>query len=284
MIIKKKQSQTGNQSRRSGAKKDSFERDENQSFHVKHRSAGSSQLICGMRPVLEALDSDIQIEKIFVQTGLEGPLFQELRAAIRDKSLPVQYVPVEKLNRLTSSNHQGVVATVSPIRYHDFVEVLEGLADKGGTPFILSLDHITDVRNMGAIVRTAECAGVDAIVIPDHGSAQINEDAVKSSSGALLRMTMCRESNMKTVVNLARQYGLQVCAATEKGATLYTEVDFCQPTMLIMGSEDTGISSELLKLADVKALLPMKGSVQSLNVSVAAGVFIYEVLRQRLNR
>lgn len=239
------------------------------------------QLICGMRPVLEAIQSDTQIEKILIQTGLDGSLFQELRAAIRQKSLPFQYVPVEKLNRLTSGNHQGVIATVSPITYHSFADVLQDFVDKGLQPFILLLDHITDVRNMGAIVRTAECAGVKAVVIPDHGSAQLNEDAVKTSSGALLRMTMCRESNLKTVLNLARQYGLQICAATEKGATSYLSVDFRKPTLLIMGSEDTGISSELLKLADVKACLPILGDIQSLNVSVAAGIFMYEALRQR---
>ena len=239
------------------------------------------QTICGMRPVLEAIQTDTQIEKIMIQTGLEGALFQELRAAIGDRSLPFQFVPAEKLNRLTRGNHQGVIATVSPIRYHSFAEILQEYADKGEEPFILLLDHITDVRNMGAIARSAECAGVDAIVIPDHGSAQINEDAVKTSSGALLRMTMCRERNLKTALNLARQYGLQICAATEKGATPYLNVDFRKPTILIMGSEDRGISSDLLKMADVKTCLPIRGDIQSLNVSVAAGIFMYEAIRQR---
>ncbi|MBQ6956912.1 MAG: 23S rRNA (guanosine(2251)-2'-O)-methyltransferase RlmB [Bacteroidales bacterium] len=238
-------------------------------------------MVCGMHPVIEALRSDSQIDKIFVQTGLDGALFQELRTAMRERGVPFQMVPVEKLNRLTSGNHQGVVATISPVRYHDYVDVVQSLVDKDVIPFILLLDHITDVRNMGAIVRTAECAGVHAVVIPDHGSAQLNEDAIKASSGALLRMTICRESNLKTVVNLARQYGLQVCAATEKGATSYLQVDFTKPTLLIMGSEDTGISSDLLRLADVRAALPILGDIQSLNVSVAAGVFMYEVLRQR---
>ena len=143
------------------------------------------------------------------------------------------------------------------------------------------LDHVTDVRNMGAIVRTAECAGADGVIVPDHGSAQINEDAIKTSSGALLRMPICREANLKTAVNLAKQSGLQVVAATEKASKNYLEVDFTQPTLLIMGSEDTGISNELLKLCDERAKLPIRGEVQSLNVSVAAAVFMYEVLRQR---
>lgn len=255
--------------------------DENQSFHVKHRSSDRQQLVFGMRPVLEAIQADTQIEKLFIQTGIDGALFQELRAAIRERNLPFQMVPVEKLNRLTSGNHQGVVATISAIRYHAFADVVQSLEDQGVVPFILLLDHITDVRNMGAIVRTAECAGVHAVVIPDRGTAQLNEDAIKTSSGALLRMKICRESNLKTVLNLAKQYGMQVCAATEKGATSYLGVDFKKPTLLIMGSEDTGISADLLRLADVRAALPIRGEIQSLNVSVAAGIFMYEMLQQR---
>lgn len=276
MIVKK--SKNNNPSR---PNKNNREENENQSFHVKHRSSGNQQLVFGMRPVLEAIQADTQIEKIFVQTGIDGALFQELRAAIRERNLPYQMVPVEKLNRLTSGNHQGVVATISPIKYHSFADVVQSLEDNGVSPFILLLDHITDVRNMGAIVRTAECAGVHAVVIPDHGSAQLNEDAIKTSSGALLRMTICREPNLKTVLNLAKQYDMQVCAATEKGATSYLGVDFTKPTLLIMGSEDTGISTDLLRLADVRAALPIRGEIQSLNVSVAAGIFMYEMLRQR---
>ena len=160
---------------------------------------------------------------------------------------------------------------------------LQKVVDEGRAPFFVMLDHVTDVRNLGAIVRTAECAGVDAVVVPDRGSAQVNEDAIKSSSGALLRLPMCRETNLKTVVNLARQYDMQICAATEKGSVSYLTVDFRKPTLLIMGAEDTGISNELLKMSDVRASLPIVGEVQSLNVSVAAGVFMYEVLRQRTN-
>ncbi|MCR4828519.1 MAG: 23S rRNA (guanosine(2251)-2'-O)-methyltransferase RlmB [Bacteroidales bacterium] len=269
---------------------------DNQPFHVKHRTdfnsgegsrgAGKAprskqQLVCGLRPVMEAIDSDQQIDKILIQSGLDGSLMQELRAKIRDKGLPFQYVPAEKLDRMTDSNHQGVVATISPIRFHDFMELLNRLLEQEKVPFVVLLDHLTDVRNVGAIVRTAECAGVDAVVVPDHGSAQISEDAIKSSSGALLRVPICRESNMKTVVNYARQSGLQVVAASEKGATDYVEVDFTVPTLLVMGSEDTGISPELLKMTDCRAKLPMRGEVQSLNVSVAAGIFFYEMLRQR---
>lgn len=258
-----------------------FEPRENQSFHVKRPSPKRQQTICGMRPVMEAIDAEKQIDKILIQTNLEGQLAQELKSKLREKGIPFQYVPAEKLNRMTDSNHQGVVATISPITYRSFAPVLDQLLADGRLPFIVALDHITDVRNLGAIVRTAECAGVDAVVVPDSGSAQINEEAVKASSGALLRMTICRETSFKTVLNYAKQSGLQVCAATEKGATDYLAVDFRIPTLLVMGSEDSGISPDLLKLADVRAKLPIRGEVQSLNVSVAAAVFMYEMLRQR---
>jgi len=257
------------------------EQRDKQAFHVKRERPANQQLVCGMRPVMEALDAGKQIDKIMIQANLEGPLAQELKAKVRAAGLPMQFVPIEKLNSMTDSNHQGVVALIAPIAFHSFMELLPTLMEEGRTPMVLLLDHITDVRNLGAIVRTAECAGVDAVVVPDRGSAQIGEDAIKTSSGALLRVPICREANLKTVLNLARQSGMQVCAATEKGATDYLEVDFCQPTLLIMGSEDTGVSPELLKLADVRAKLPIRGEVQSLNVSVAAAIFMYEVLRQR---
>ncbi len=270
---------------RNGGRKPSSARknemNENQSFHVKHHDNVKLQIVCGIRPVMEAVDSGKSIDKILIQSNLDGKLMQELKSKIREMGLPFQYVPVEKLNRMTDSNHQGVVATISPVVYHDFASMLQKVVDSGKTSFFVLLDHITDVRNMGAIVRTAECAGADAVIVPDRGSAQINEDAIKSSSGALLRVPLCRESNFKTVLNLARQSGLQVCAATEKGSVDYLEVDFKRPTLLIMGSEDTGISADLLKLSDVRARLPICGDVQSLNVSVAAGIFMYEVLRQR---
>lgn len=256
---------------------------------IKKQSSGSpeshapkqSTTIYGLRPVIEAIDGDTQIDKVLIQNGLAGPLAGELKGRIRDKQIPFQFVPVEKLNRLAKGNHQGVVALISPIEYKQALDLLPQLMEGEKAPMVLLLDHVTDVRNFGAIVRTAECTGVDAVIIPDHGSAQVGDDAVKTSSGALLRMPICRESNLKTVLNLARQCGMQIVAATEKGATDYLEVDFTKPTLLIMGAEETGISPELLKLTDARAKLPILGQVQSLNVSVAAAVFMYEVLRQR---
>lgn len=226
---------------------------------------------------MEAIGSGTQVERVLIQNGLNSSLMSELRALIKEHDVPFQYVPVEKLNKMTTGNHQGVVALLAAITYRSFMEVAETAR------LVVLLDHITDVRNMGAIARTAECTGVDAIVVPDRGSAALNEDAIKTSSGALLRLPVCREQNFKTVVNLAKQYGMQVVAATEKGAVHYREVDFTQPTLLIMGNEEHGISPELLKMSDVRAKLPIVGEVASLNVSVAAGVMMYEALEQRQN-
>ena len=242
----------------------------------------AQQIIYGLRPVMEAIASGARIEKIYLQNNLVGPLAAEVKNRIREAGLPFQYVPVEKLTKMTTGNHQGVVATIAAVQYRSFTDLMESLmADEAAMPLVLMLDHITDVRNMGAIARTAECTGTSALVVPDHGSAAMNEDAVKTSSGALLRLPVCREQNLKTVVNLAKQYGLQIVASTEKGAVHYREVDFARPTLLIMGNEETGISPELLKMCDVRASLPMCGEVASLNVSVAAGVMLYEALEQR---
>lgn len=239
------------------------------------------QIIYGLRPVIEALGSGQQVERVLIQNGLNSSLLNELRTKLKEHDIPFQYVPVEKLNKMTTGNHQGVVATIAAVKYHSFMQLMETLEEPS---VVVLLDHVTDVRNMGAIARTAECTGVAALVVPDHGSAAINEDAIKTSSGALLRLPVCREQNLKTVVNLAKQCGYQVVAATEKGAVHYREVDFRKPTLLIMGNEETGISIELLKMSDVRAKLPIVGEVASLNVSVAAGVFMYEALEQRSTR
>lgn len=239
------------------------------------------QIIYGLRPVIEALGSGQQVERVLIQNGLNSSLLNELRTKLKEHDIPFQYVPVEKLNKMTTGNHQGVVATIAAVKYHSFMQLMETLEEPS---VVVLLDHVTDVRNMGAIARTAECTGVAALVVPDHGSAAINEAAIKTSSGALLRLPVCREQNLKTVVNLAKQCGYQVVAATEKGAVHYREVDFRKPTLLIMGNEETGISTELLRMSDVRAKLPIVGEVASLNVSVAAGVFMYEALEQRSTR
>lgn len=242
------------------------------------RQRDNKQLVYGLRPVIEAIASGAQIERVLIQNGLNSSLLNDLRGKMKEHDIPFQYVPVEKLNKMTAGNHQGVVATIAAVKYHNFMDLVESLGEKA---LVVLLDHVTDVRNMGAIARTAECTGVSALVVPDHGSAAMNEDAIKTSSGALLRLPVCREQNLKTVVNLAKQYGYQVVASTEKGAVHYREVDFRQPTLLIMGNEETGISPELLKMSDMRAKLPIVGEVASLNVSVAAGVMLYEALEQR---
>src|SRR5574344_713752 len=240
-----------------------------------------SQLIYGIRPVVEALRSGKEIEKIFLQSTLQGSLLQELKEEIAKRKTVVQYVPVEKLNRLTRNNHQGVVAVISLIEYYNFEKIVTKIIEKGKMPFLLMLDRVTDVRNLGAIARSAECAGVDAIIVPQYSSAQINEDAIKTSSGALLRIPICREQNIKTTINLAKEMGVNVYCATEKGGELFTQVPMKESLMIVMGSEDTGVSPEIIKLCDRKIKIPIKANIESLNVSVAAGILIYEVVRQR---
>ena len=251
-----------------------------QGFSNPTRKCGG-QIVYGLRPVIEAVASGQQVERVLIQNGLNSSLMGELRAALKAHDIPFQYVPVEKLNKLTQGNHQGVVATLAAIKYVSFMELVER---EDAPQLTVLLDHITDVRNMGAIARTAECTGVGALVVPDRGSAAMNEDAIKTSSGALLRLPVCREQNLKTVVNLGRQCGYQIVASTEKGSVHYREVDFTRPTLLVMGNEETGISSEILKMSDVRASLPIVGEVASLNVSVAAGVMMYEALEQRRSK
>lgn len=239
--------------------------------------------VYGIRPIIEALDAHRPIDKVLLRTGSAGgDMLALLRQRLSDEHIPIQYVPVEKLNALThNANHQGVAASVSPIVYRSFEPVVQQLLDAGKVPFVVLLDHVTDVRNVGAIARSAECAGVDALVVPTHGSARIGADAVKSSAGALLRLPVCREANLKSTVNMAHAMEMQVVVASEKGRVHYGEIDYRVPTLLLMGSEDKGVSPDLMRLADHWARIPIVGAIQSLNVSVAAALFMFEALRQR---
>ena len=243
----------------------------------------SNQLIFGIRAVIEAIKSGTEIESVYVQRGLSGEIFQELRTLLKEYDLVYQQVPVEKLNRLTQKNHQGVVAFISPITYYKIEDIIPAVYEDGKTPLILILDSITDVRNFGAIARTAECSGVNAIIVPSKGSAQINPDAVKTSAGALFNIPICRQESLQKTVKFLQESGLEIVCCTEKTDQLIYSIDFSAPLAIILGSEEEGISTELIRTADHLAKIPMAGKIESLNVSVSAGVILYEVLRQRMS-
>jgi 23S rRNA (guanosine2251-2'-O)-methyltransferase len=244
-------------------------------------TSSSDNFIYGIRPVMEAIHAGKEIEKIYITRGARGDLMQELKQLMREKNILYTEVPVEKLNRLTRKNHQDVVCFISSVTYQSIEDIIPFVFEKGETPLVLILDRITDVRNFGAIARTAECAGVHTIVIPAKGAAQINSDAVKTSAGALNSIPVCREKNLRNTIDFLKGSGLQIVAATEKTSDLVYAVDYSSPTAIIMGSEEDGISSDLLKLADKKIKIPLFGTIESLNVSVACGVVLFEAIRQR---
>ncbi len=237
--------------------------------------------IFGIHPVLEAFGSGKELDKIFVQKGLRNDTMHEVIQEAKKRGVYVQFVPVEKLNRLTRKNHQGVVAITSLVEYQRLDRVLPMIYEKGETPFILVLDRVTDVRNMGAIARTAECTGVHAILVPAQNSAKISADAVKSSAGAVLRIPIARSYKLKEDLQYLKDSGLQIVGVSEKTDTDFTKNDYTLPTVVIMGSEEDGISDEYLKLCDSFAKIPLVGEIASLNVSVAAGVVLFEALQQK---
>lgn len=242
----------------------------------------NTDMIYGTRAVIEAIRAGKQIEKILIQTGLNNDLIRELTGVAREHNLPVTYVPQEKLNRLTTKNHQGVVCMLSAISYAQVNDLIDFAYSEGREPFFIILDRITDVRNFGAIARTAECAGVTGIIIGDKRNAPITSDAMKTSAGALNHLPVCREDNLKKTLKFLRDNGIMVVACTEKAEKEIYEVKFDQPVALIMGSEEDGISDVLLRECDELVRIPMKGKIESLNVSVATGVAVYEVVRQKL--
>jgi len=242
----------------------------------------SKDYIFGIHPVLEAIKAGRDMNKILLRKGVKSEVFTSLQKLIRQNNIPFQYVPIEKLNRITRANHQGVIAFLSLIEYKNIEEIIQRTYEEGREPFILVLDQITDVRNFGAIVRTAECAGIDAIVIPQKGSVSISADAVKTSAGALSRLAICRTSNLIATAQYLRNSGLKLVAATEHTNNFYYTANLLGPIALIMGSEQTGISKPLLKEADDLVVIPLQGEIESLNVSVAAGILCFEVVRQRV--
>jgi 23S rRNA (guanosine2251-2'-O)-methyltransferase len=240
-----------------------------------------NEMIFGLRAVIEALQAGKEIEKIYVKRELQGELSKELFEALKGSNILLQRVPAERLNRLTRKNHQGVVALVSAIAYQRLEDIIPFVYEQGKNPLIVLLDGITDVRNFGAIARTCECAGVDAIVIPSKGSVTVNADAIKTSAGALHTLPVCKEKNITESIRFLRASGLKVIAASEKAADSYTAVACDGPLAIVMGAEDTGVSAENLRICDHIIKIPLFGSIASLNVSVASAILLYEAVRQR---
>lgn len=241
-----------------------------------------SDYIFGLRAVMEAIEAGKSIDKVLLRRDLGGELAKELLDKTKEYDIVVQRVPAEKLNRITMKNHQGAIAILSPVGYHRLDNLIPALYEEGRTPLLLLLDGVTDARNFGAIARTAECAGVDAVVIPERGSASVTSDAVKASAGALFYVPVCRERDILTAVRKLKENGYLIVGASEKGAGSYVDADFTVPVAIVMGAEDTGISSDVLRQCDMLAAIPILGNIGSLNVSVAAGVMLYEAVRQRI--
>ena len=237
--------------------------------------------IFGIHPVIETIKAGKTIDKLFIQKGLHNDAFAELWKLVRLRRINYKHVPIEKINRLTKKNHQGVFAFLSPIDFHKIEDIIPKLYEEGKNPLILVMDRITDVRNFGAIARTAECVGAHTLLIPELNSAAINADAVKTSSGALHRIPVSRTWNLKLSLQLMKDSGIQIIGCTEKTQDTIYKADFTKPTAIILGSEEDGVSPELLKMCDMKTKIPINGKISSLNVSVATGVICYELLRQR---
>lgn len=241
----------------------------------------TSDIIYGIRPLIEAINSGKEIDKVIIKKGLNGELVYELTALMRSRGIIPQYVPIEKFGHYGNRNHQGVIAYISPVDFEPIEEVVARIWEDGKTPFIAILDSVTDVRNFGAIVRSAECAGVNAIVFPTKGSARIGADAVKTSAGAIHHIPICRVNSLKSTIAFLQLSGIKVVAATEKTENLYTSAKLDGPIALVMGSEENGLSESTLKMADELVSIPIKGKISSLNVSVASALIMYEVIRQR---
>ena len=239
--------------------------------------------IFGIRAIIEAINAKKEIDKVFVQKEAQGDLMQDLMKTMKRNNINFSYVPVEKLNRLTPNNHQGAVATIAPISFISLETMVESVIETGKKPLFLILDQLSDARNFGAIIRTAECTGVDGIIIQKQGSAPVNGDTVKTSAGAVFNVPICKVDHIKDAIFYLQGSGIKTVAATEKTEHHIYEINLNEGVAIIMGSEDRGVNPSVLKIVDEKAKLPMFGSIESLNVSVACGAFLYEALRQRLN-
>lgn len=248
------------------------------------KEKGENSFIYGSRAVIEAIQAGREIDKMLIQKDLKNDLIKEALSLAGRYSIPVSMAPVEKLNRITRKNHQGAIAFLSAVEFASLDNIIQNSFQRGRDPLLVLLDGVTDVRNFGAIARTSECAGVDALVIPAKGSAQVNSDAVKTSAGALNYVPVCREKSIDQSVRFLKNNGLMVLVATEKAEKSVYEIDLNQPLAIVLGSEDKGASPETLRHADEWASIPQFGKIASLNVSVAAAVFIYEAVRQRMSK
>lgn len=242
--------------------------------------AGDDNIVFGLRPVIEAIETEKQIEKIYVRKGAEGQLMADLKDLCYRSRIRYQEVPVEKLNRLTRGNHQGVVAVIAPIEYVALEDILDRIPDDEKA-LIVVFDEVTDVRNFGAIARSAECAGAHGLITPLKNSAPVNGEAIRSSAGALTRIPVHRAGSIRNTLKTLSQAGMQIVAATEKADTILFDADLTKPTVIVMGNEESGIGKEVLKLCDCKAAIPMVGAIESLNVSAAAAIMLFETVRQR---
>tara|TARA_B100000900_G_C20382267_1_gene635088 strand:- start:41 stop:760 length:720 start_codon:yes stop_codon:yes gene_type:complete len=237
--------------------------------------------IFGIRAVMEAITSSKDIDKVFIQIGLKGSLINTLESIIRKNKINFSYVPKQKLDRLSKKNHQGVIARISPIKLLNLNEI-DSIITENDAPIILILDQINDVRNFGAIIRTAEVAGVTAVVIQNSSSAPINSDTIKTSAGAIFNIPICKVNHIKDAIYHFKSLGISIISASEKSDKNLYETDFKKPVAIVMGSENKGINKSVLKISDEIVKLPMYGKIESLNVSVASGIFLYEVIRQRI--
>ena len=242
-----------------------------------------NDLVFGIRAVIEAIQADKEIDKILIRRDLQSNLSRELFEVLKGRSIPVQLVPGERLDRLTRKNHQGVIAFMAAVTYQHLEDLIPFIYEQGKDPFIPLLDGVTDVRNFGAIARTCECAGVDAIVIPAKGSVTVNADAIKTSAGALHSLPVCKEKSITQAIRFLQASGVKVYAASEKAHANYTDIAYNGPTAIVMGAEDTGVATDNLRICDEMIKIPLFGHIESLNVSVASSILIYEVVRQRMN-
>tara|TARA_B100000609_G_scaffold196721_1_gene192582 strand:+ start:4336 stop:5070 length:735 start_codon:yes stop_codon:yes gene_type:complete len=240
-----------------------------------------NNLIFGTRPVLEAINSGKSIEKLFIQKNLKKEILEKIKSKLSNKKINISYVPKEKLNRITKKNHQGIICYISPISYQPIEEIIQRVFEKGKDPFVIILDRITDTRNFGAISRVADASGVDAIIIPEKESAIITSDSIKTSAGAIHYIPICKVKSLRSTANFLKESGLKLVSCTEKGDKKFYDADLTSPCCIILGSEKDGISNSLMDISDERLNIPMKGNVESLNVSSSASVILFEVVRQR---